>query len=94
MNRPEESPQAQQRLIVDFRLAIENAEELLKNTDQYTSLRYQGARTKLTMALTAASEELAYFEDAQLERMIVVTHQAGLVHPDQSGEARVLRAFY
>ena len=94
MNRPEESPQAQQRLIVDFRLAIENAEELLKNTDQYTSLLYQGARAKLTMALTAANEELAYFEDAQLERMIVATHQAGLVHPDQSGEARVLRAFY
>ena len=93
MNRPEESPQAQQRLIVDLRLVIENAEELLKNTDQYTSLLYQGARAKLTMALTAANKELAYFEDAQLERMIVATHQAGLAHPDQSGEARALRAF-
>ena len=93
MNRPEESPQAQQRLIVDLRLVIENAEELLKNTDQYTSLLYQGARAKLALALTAANEELAYFEDAQLERMIAATHQADLVHPDQSGEARVLRAF-
>jgi ElaB/YqjD/DUF883 family membrane-anchored ribosome-binding protein len=94
MDRPKESPQAQERLIGDLRLVIENAEELLKNTDQYTSLLYQSARAKLSMALTAATEELARFEEAQLERMIVATHEASLVHADQSGEARVLRAFY
>ena len=93
MNRPEENPQAQDRLIGDLRLIIENAEELLKNTHQYTSPPYQGARAKLAVALTAANEELARFEDAQLERMIIATHYACLVHPDQSGEARVLRAF-
>ena len=93
MNSPDESPQAQERLIGDLRLVIENAEELLRNTDQYTSLLYQSARAKLAMALTAATEELVRFEDAQLERMIVATHEVGLAHADQSGEARVLRAF-
>ena len=93
MNSPDESPQAQERLIGDLRLVIENAEELLRNTDQYTSLLYQSARAKLAMALTAATEELVRFEDAQLERMIIATHEAGLAHADQSGEARVLRAF-
>lgn len=94
MNRPEQSPQTQERLIGDLRLVIENAEELLKNTDQYTSLLYQSARAKLALALTAATEELARFEDAQLERMIVATHAASLIHSDKSGEARVLRAFH
>ena len=93
MNSPDESPQAQERLIGDLRLVIENAEELLRNTDQYTSLLYQSARAKLAMALTAATEELVRFEDAQLERMIGASHKAGLAHADQSGEARVLRAF-
>lgn len=94
MNRPEQRPQAQEQLIGDLRLVIENAEELLKNTDQYTSLLYQNARAKLALALTAANEELARFEDAQLERMMVATHAASLAHADQSGEARVLRAFH
>lgn len=94
MDRPEECPQAQERLIGDLRLVIENAEELLKNTDQYTSLIYQSARAKLAMALTAATEELARVEDAQLERMIVATHQACLMHADQTGEALILRAFH
>lgn len=93
MNRPEDSPQTQERLIGDLRLVIENAEELLKNTDQYTSLLYQSARAKLALALTAATEELQRFEDAQLERMIVATHAACVQHADQTGEARVLRAF-
>jgi ElaB/YqjD/DUF883 family membrane-anchored ribosome-binding protein len=94
MDRPEESPQAQERLIGDLRLVIENAEELLKNTDQYTSLPYQSARAKLALALSAATEELARFEEAQLERMMVATQAASLMHADKSGEARVLRAFH
>jgi ElaB/YqjD/DUF883 family membrane-anchored ribosome-binding protein len=93
MDRPEENTQTQERLIGDLRLVIENAEELLKNTDQYTSLLYQSARAKLALALTAATAELARFEDAQLERMIVATQAASLAHGDQSGEARILRAF-
>jgi ElaB/YqjD/DUF883 family membrane-anchored ribosome-binding protein len=64
------SPQTQERLIGDLRLVIENAEELLKNTDQYTSVLYQNARAKLALALSAATEELARFEDARLGRMI------------------------
>jgi ElaB/YqjD/DUF883 family membrane-anchored ribosome-binding protein len=93
MDSPEESQQTQERLIGDLRLVIENAEELLKNTDQYTSALYQNARAKLALALSAATEELARFEDAQLGRMIAATHEANQRHADSSGEARILRAF-
>ncbi|MFD1304219.1 hypothetical protein, partial [Methylobacterium marchantiae] len=68
-------------------------EELLKNTDQYTSVLYQNARAKLAMALDAANEELARFEDAQLARMIDATREANARFNDQTGEARILRAF-
>jgi ElaB/YqjD/DUF883 family membrane-anchored ribosome-binding protein len=94
MNRPEHSPQTQERLIGDLRLVIDNAEELLKNTDQYTSLLYQSARAKLALALSAATEELARFEDAQLDRMISAANASSAQHGDKSGEARVLRAFH
>jgi ElaB/YqjD/DUF883 family membrane-anchored ribosome-binding protein len=93
MDNPEESQQTQERLIGDLRLVIQNAEELLKNTDQYTSVLYQNARAKLAHALTAATEELARFEDAQLCRMMEATRAANLLHADNSGEARILRAF-
>lgn len=83
----------QERLIGDLRLVIENAEQLLKNTDQYTSLVYQTARAKLTLALNTANEELARVEDVQLTRMIAATHAANVVYADQTGEARILRAF-
>lgn len=93
MDSPEETPQTQERLIGDLRLVIENAEELLKNTDQYTSVLYQNARAKLALALNAATEELARFEDAKLGRMIEATHAANQHHADLSGEARIMRAF-
>jgi ElaB/YqjD/DUF883 family membrane-anchored ribosome-binding protein len=93
MDTPEESSQTQERLIGDLRLVIENAEELLKNTDQYTSVLYQSAREKLALALSAANEELARFEDAQLNRMIESTRAANEQYADQTGEARILRAF-
>jgi ElaB/YqjD/DUF883 family membrane-anchored ribosome-binding protein len=89
-----ESPQTHERLIGDLRLVIENAEELLKNTDQYTSVLYQNARAKLAMALSAANEELARFEDAQLSRMIEATHAANKFYADKTGEQRILRAFH
>lgn len=94
MNGPNDNQPSQQRLIGDLRVVIENAEELLKNTDQYTSRLYQNAREKLAQALSAATEELARFEEAQLERMMVATHAASLQHADSTGEARVLRAFH
>jgi ElaB/YqjD/DUF883 family membrane-anchored ribosome-binding protein len=94
MNGPNDNQPTQQRLIGDLRVVIENAEELLKNTDQYTSMLYQSAREKLAQALSAATEELTRFEDAQLERMMVATHAASLQHADSTGEARVLRAFH
>lgn len=93
MDNPEESQQTQERLIGDLRLVIENAEELLKNTDQYTSVLYQSARAKLALALNAATEELARFEDEQLGRMIEATHAANLQNADTSGEACIMRAF-
>jgi ElaB/YqjD/DUF883 family membrane-anchored ribosome-binding protein len=94
MDTPEESSQTQERLIGDLRLVIENAEELLKNTDHYTSVLYQNAREKLAMALNAANEELARFEDAQLGRMIESTRAANELYADKTGEERILRAFY
>ncbi len=94
MNSPQERSQTQERLIGDLRLVIENAEELLKNTDQYTSVIYQNARAKLAHALNAATAELARFEDAQLSRMIDETNAAARQHADKSGEARILRAFH
>ena len=93
MDSPQQTPQTQERLIGDLRLVIENAEELLKNTDQYTSVLYQNARAKLALALCAATEELARFEDAKLVRMIEATAAANLAHADLSGEARIMRAF-
>ncbi len=93
MDSPEETPDTQERLIGDLRLVIENAEELLKNTDQYTSVLYQTARAKLALALSAATEELARFEDAKLGRMMEATNAASKRHADVSGEARVMRAF-
>jgi len=83
----------QERLIGDLRLVIENAEQLLKNTNQYTSEIYQNARAKLTAALNCANEELARVEEAQLTRMLDATQAANIAFADQSGEARILRAF-
>ena len=94
METPEHNPQVQERLIGDLRLVIENAEALLKNTDQYTSVLYQNARAKLAMALNAANEELERFEDAQLSRMMEATRLANERFADLTGEARVLRAFH
>jgi len=94
METPQDNPQTQERLIGDLRLVIENAEELLKNTDQYTSVLYQNARAKLAMALNAANEELERFEDAQLSRMMEATRRANEQYADLSGEERVLRAFH
>jgi len=94
METPEENPQTQERLIGDLRLVIENAQELLKNTDQYTSVLYQNARSKLSMALNAANEELERFEDAQLSRMMEATRVATASCAGLSGEERILRAFH
>lgn len=94
MDTPDYSPTTQQRLIGDLRLVIENAEELLKNTDHYTGMVYQNARAKLATALNAANEELARFEEEQLNRMMEATRAANELHHDDSGEARILRAFY
>lgn len=94
MNTPDYSPTTQQRLIGDLRLVIENAEELLKNTDHYTGMVYQNARAKLATALNAANEELARFEEDQLNRMMEATRAANELHHDDCGEARILRAFY
>ena len=94
METPEQSPTTQQRQIGDLRSVIENAEELLKNTDHYTGLVYQTARAKLAVALNVANEELARFEEEQLERMMEATREANELYQDCTGEERILRAFY
>lgn len=93
MDRPQDTPQTQDRLIGDLRLVIHNAEELLKNSAQNTSVLYQAARAKLALALTAANAELARFEDAKLRRMIEATNSAPLDPAAPSGEARIMLAF-
>ncbi|MBA5637017.1 hypothetical protein H3H37_08110 [Duganella sp. LX20W] len=93
MDGPEHNMQTQERLIGDLRQVIENAEELLKNTDQYDSALYQSARARLAQALHTATEELTRFEDAQLLRMIAATEAASAAQGETTGEARVLRAF-
>ncbi|WP_312520490.1 DUF883 family protein [Massilia sp.] len=94
METPEHRAQSQEQLIGDLRLVIENAEELLKNTDHYSSAMYQSARAKLSLALEAANEELARFEDSQLERMMAATRAANERFMDRTGEERILRAFH
>ncbi|WP_317200957.1 DUF883 family protein [Janthinobacterium sp.] len=93
MDGPEHSIHSQERLIGDLRQVIENAEELLKNTGQYTGAPYRHARAKLTLALQAATEELARFEETQITRMLEATCAANEACRDQGGEARLLRAF-
>jgi ElaB/YqjD/DUF883 family membrane-anchored ribosome-binding protein len=93
MDTPELSSLTQQRLIGDLRSVIENAEELLKNTDHYTGVVYQKARAKLALALNAANEELSRFEEEQLSRMMEATRVAAELHRDRTGEDRILRAF-
>lgn len=93
MDDPEPSIHTQERLIGDLRQVIENAEELLKNTGQYSGALHQSARGKLVSALNTATEELARFEDAQLNRMIAATHAANKRFSDKTGEERLLRVF-
>ena len=93
MDDPEPDNPPQERLLEDLRQVIENAEELLKNTGQYNGITYQAARAKLAQALLTATEELARFEDAHIDRMIELTAVANRLHRDLTGEARVLRAF-
>jgi|SRR4051812_26544530 ElaB/YqjD/DUF883 family membrane-anchored ribosome-binding protein len=93
MDGPEPDSTTQERLLEDLRQVIENAEELLKNTDRYNGVSYQAARAKLAQALLTATEELARFEDAHIERMIELTTIASRLHRDLTGEAKLLRAF-
>lgn len=93
MDDPEHNLPTQERLLDDLRQVIENAEELLKNTGQYNGSLYQTARAKLAQALQTATEELARFEDIQLDRMIELTAAANRLHRDLTGEAKILRAF-
>lgn len=84
----------QDRLIGDLRLVIENAEELLKNTGQYMGEPYRKARERLTGAIKKASAELERFEEARLASMMDATRAAIDQHADNSGEARIMRAFH
>ena len=93
MDQPEQGTRSQERLIGDLRQVIENAEELLLNTSKYTSSLYQNARARLETALVAATAELAKFEEEQVTRMMDATLAANARYRDQTGEARVLRAF-
>ncbi|MES2742190.1 MAG: DUF883 domain-containing protein [Pseudomonadota bacterium] len=93
MHGPEPKQHTQERLIGDLRQVIENAEELLKNTDRYTGTLHEGARTRLSAALETANEELARFEENQLLRMLEATRLANVRCNDRTGEEKLFRAF-
>jgi ElaB/YqjD/DUF883 family membrane-anchored ribosome-binding protein len=93
MDSHNDSSPTQERLIGDLRMVIENAEELLKNTNQYTGTVYEDARARLAAALLKANGELERFEELRLARMMDATRAAIELHDDQSGEARIMRAF-
>ncbi len=85
---------SQQRLIGDLRQVIENAEELMKSTHQYSGGIHHSVRARLAQALEVANQELERIEEAQLTRMIAATHEANIRCNDSGGEAKVLRAFH
>lgn len=89
-----QSKQSQDQLIEDLRTVIDNAEELLKNTQHNSGVMYKAARAKLTIALSAATAELSRFEEAQLSRMIETTHAKNLLYGDRTGEECLMRAFH
>lgn len=93
MDDPAIKLRTQERLLDDLRQVIENAEDLLKNTNRYHSSVYHSARTRLAQALLQATAELAHFENLQVDRMIELTNAASLLHQDLTGEAKMLRAF-
>nr|WP_315261577.1 DUF883 domain-containing protein [uncultured Duganella sp.] len=93
MDAQEPGLPSQESLLDDLRQVIENAEELLKNTNDYHGALYQAARNKLAEALQSATAELARFEDVQIDRMIELTAIASRLHRDLTGEAKLLRAF-
>lgn len=94
MDHSEHPLQSQDELIGDLRSVIDNAEELLKNTGDCNGALYHHARAKLSVALEAANQELARYEDAQLQRMLAATRAANEVCRDLTGEQRLLRAFH
>lgn len=93
MDTPDPLPPTQEQLIGDLRLVIENAEDLLTHTGQYTGDQYAHARARLAQALQAANQELSRYEDMRLAEMIEATRAANAQHADASGEARLMRAF-
>ena len=94
-SQPDASPPSiQHRLVGDLRQVIDNAEDLLNCTDSARDGAYRAAREKLVQALATANDELQRIEDAQLERMIAATHEASIRHNDNTGEARLFRAFH
>ena len=93
MDAQEPGLPSQESLLDDLRQVIENAEELLKNTNDYHGALYQAARNKLAEALQSATAELARFEDVQIDRMIELTAIANRLHSDLTGETKLLRAF-
>lgn len=93
MDAQEPGLPSQESLLDDLRQVIENAEELLKNTNDYHGALYQAARNKLAEALQSATAELARFEDVQIDRMIELTAIANRLHRDLTGETKLLRAF-
>jgi hypothetical protein len=91
MDNPEYSHQ--QELIFDLGQVIENAQQLLNDTEQSTCMLCQNTRVKLSDALQVAGAALVRCEDARLAAMIAATRAANELFDDRTGEAKLLRSF-
>ena len=91
MDNPEYSHQ--QELIFDLGHVIENAQQLLNDTEQSTCMLCQNTRVKLSDALQVAGAALVRCEDARLASMIAATRAANDLFDDRTGEAKLLRSF-
>jgi ElaB/YqjD/DUF883 family membrane-anchored ribosome-binding protein len=83
----------QQELMFDLHQVIENAQQLLNNTEQSACMLCQATRVKLTEALQVAGAALTRCEDARLAWMIDTTRAANELFDDRTGEAKLLRSF-
>jgi ElaB/YqjD/DUF883 family membrane-anchored ribosome-binding protein len=88
----QQARQAQERLIGDLRVVIQNAEELMSVTNRNSSSDVSSGRAKLANALSIAYKELAHLEGALVGQKAVAA-QAANDSLNKSWDKRILRMF-
>lgn len=87
METTQQSGAVKNKLAVDLKSVIQDAEDLLKNTGQQANEGYQSARTKFEASLQTAKEELSKVEGsvaARKDKVIAVTNNYVHEHPWRS----------